>query len=289
MKKEKKKKKTFRKNPDVIAILGFNIQPFVHRRHTTSKSVSLSNRNSAYVFLFTTRGISSTVDSCSAKKFKLRALCETLTRLRQSPQMNQKWVGLLLLSRGGEEEKARWPQKKSGRREREGWKEIRPDSIKKFIRLLYGRKVFSKRPLARKVQFYGKWLTSDKPRYHCFFHCPAIGHVFTFETSITIRNHHWRLTRTILIETRGSWKRNILIRTLESIHIYIYFFYTPTFPNIWIPRRLKQERWINSSEDSIFADIIHCAKKIPHFLTYTTPIFIRNRCLKNIPRDYSCS
>lgn len=107
MKKEKKKKKTFRKNPDVIAILGFSIQPFVHRRHTTSKSVSLSDRNSAYVFLFTTRGISSTVDSCSAKKFKLRALCETLTRLRQSPQMNQKWVGLLLLSGGGEEEKAR--------------------------------------------------------------------------------------------------------------------------------------------------------------------------------------
>lgn len=119
MKKEKKKKKTFRKNPDVIAILGFNIQPFVHRRHTTSKSVSLSDRNSAYVFLFTTCGISSTVDSCSAKKFKLRALCETLTRLRQSPQMNQKWVGLLLLSRGGEEEKARWPQKKS---EEEGMK-----------------------------------------------------------------------------------------------------------------------------------------------------------------------
>lgn len=119
MKKEKKKKKTFRKNPDVIAILGFNIQPFVHRRHITSKSVSLSDRNSAYVFLFTTRGISSTVDSCSAKKFKLRALCETLTRLRQSPQMNQKWVGLLLLSREGEEEKARWPQKKS---EEEGMK-----------------------------------------------------------------------------------------------------------------------------------------------------------------------
>lgn len=75
--------------------------PFVHRRHTTSKSVSLSDRNSAYVFLFTSRGISSTVDSCSAKKFKLRALCETLTRLRQSPQMNQKWVGLLL-GKGGE-------------------------------------------------------------------------------------------------------------------------------------------------------------------------------------------
>lgn len=97
----KKKKKTFPKNPDVIAILGFSMaSPFVHRRHTTSKSVSLSDRNSAYVFLFSTRGISSTVDSCSAKKFKLRALCETLTRLRQSPQMNQKWAGLLLLGEG---------------------------------------------------------------------------------------------------------------------------------------------------------------------------------------------
>lgn len=100
---KRRKKKTFAKNPDVIAILGFSMaSPFVHRRHTTSKSVSLNDRNSAYVFLFTTRGISSTVDSCSAKKFKLRALCETLTRLRQSPQMNQKWVGLLFWGgRGG--------------------------------------------------------------------------------------------------------------------------------------------------------------------------------------------
>lgn len=114
MKKEKKKKKTFRKNPDVIAILGFNIQPFVHRRHITSKSVSLSDRNSAYVFLFTTRGISSTVDSCSAKKFKLRALCETLTRLRQSPQMNQKWVGLLLLSGEGKRKKLGGRKRKAG-------------------------------------------------------------------------------------------------------------------------------------------------------------------------------
>lgn len=110
--------------------------PFVHRRHTTSKSVSLSDRNSAYVFLFTSRGISSTVDSCSAKKFKLRALCETLTRLRQSPQMNQKWVGLLL-GKGGEgggeeEEKARWPQK------RRDEKRFGPIPFKKFIRLLHG-------------------------------------------------------------------------------------------------------------------------------------------------------
>lgn len=88
--------------------------PFVHRRHTTSKSVSLNDRNSAYVFLFTTRGISSTVDSCSAKKFKLRALCETLTRLRQSPQMNQKWVGLLFW---GEK---RGRRKKLGRKRKGG-------------------------------------------------------------------------------------------------------------------------------------------------------------------------
>lgn len=120
---KRRKKKTFPKNPDVIAILGFSMASlFVHRRHTTSKSVSLNDRNSAYVFLFTTRGISSTVDSCSAKKFKLRALCETLTRLRQSPQMNQKWVGLLFWGgeegEGEEEEKARWPQKK--RREGRG-------------------------------------------------------------------------------------------------------------------------------------------------------------------------
>lgn len=67
---------------------------FVHRRHATSKSVSLSNRNSAYVFLFTTRGISSTVDSCSRERdSSFRGLCETLTRLRRSPQMNQKRVG----------------------------------------------------------------------------------------------------------------------------------------------------------------------------------------------------
>lgn len=165
------------------------------RRHTTSKSVSLSDRNSAYVFLFTSRGISSTVDSCSAKKFKLRALCETLTRLRQSPQMNQKWVGPLLLGEGGEgeeeEKAARWPQK--GRDEKR-------DSARFHLKNSYGcftaTEIFLKRPLARKVQFYGKWLTSDRLSLWLLFLRLAIDHVFTFSNfRHDTQSHRWRVSR----------------------------------------------------------------------------------------------